>query len=215
MRTVYLIISILCLFAVSGFAEAIIPDIDRVRIAEAFRIGEKLQNEFWPSWSSARSHYFSLTDDQEFLIRHPKPNDEFRSIGYDKMLKSEAFVRPRKFQKDFLATFPAFGMGPVIVVGKAENTSDKTSTRWVFVVMHEHFHQLQYSRPNYFDDVNALNLVYGDTTGMWQINFPFPYKQQTIDANFRDLTSQLLAAYESKDGEDRPAQKLNSYLEAH
>ncbi len=135
-----------------------------------------------------------VTDDHEFLIRHRKPNDEFASIGYDKLLKSEVFVRPRKFQKNFLATFPAFGE-PLIVVGKAENTSDKTSTRWVFVLLHEHFHQLQYSQPDYYSSVNALDLAGGDTTGMWQINYPFPYKDEKVAADFRKLTDKLLAAY--------------------
>lgn len=144
-----------------------------------------------------------ITDEHEFLIRHKKPSDEFTSIGYDKLLKSEVFVRPRKFQKDFLATFPAFDATPVIVVGKAENTSDKTSTRWVFVLLHEHFHQLQYSRPGYFADVNALDLSGGDTTGMWQINYPFPYKDELVAKSFRGLTDSLLAAYEAGNKADR------------
>lgn len=113
-----------------------ISQIDRIRIAEAFRIGKRLQDKLWTDWSKAPFSLLLVTDDHEFLIRHPKPSDEFMSIGYDKLLKSEVFWRPRKYQKNFLATFPAFGRTPVIVVGKAENTTDKTSTRWVFVVLH-------------------------------------------------------------------------------
>ncbi|MEP6789430.1 MAG: hypothetical protein ABJB40_13410, partial [Acidobacteriota bacterium] len=153
----------------SATAAPAIGDIDRVRIAEAFRIGEKVQDRLWAKWHTAPFSLLFVTNDYEFLIRHPKPNDEFTSIGYDKMLKSEVFVRPRKFPTNFLATFPAFDRTPVIVVGKAENTTDKTSTRWVFVLLHEHFHQLQYSRPEYFDEVKTLGLDHGDTSGMWQI----------------------------------------------
>lgn len=180
-----------------------ISSIDRTRIAEAYRIAESVQDGLWKDWSTAPFALLFITDENEFLIRHKKPNDEFTSIGYDKLLKSEVFVRPRKFQKDFLATFPAFDATPVIVVGKAENTSDKTSTRWVFVLLHEHFHQLQYSRPNYYSDVNALDLSGGDTTGMWQINYPFPYKEAAVATGFRDLTDSLLAAYGSRSGPDR------------
>jgi hypothetical protein len=202
MRRIILLVSISFLLFINAHAQAI-AEIDRVRIAEAYRIGEKLQDQLWTDWSTAPFGMLFVTDDHEFLIRHPKPNDEFKSIGYDKLLKSEVFVRPRKFQKNFLATFPAFGGTPVIIIGKAENTSDKTSTRWVFVVLHEHFHQLQYSRPNYFADVNALNLHGGDTTGMWQINYPFPYKEDTVAKQFRGLTDLLLEAYEAKPTEDR------------
>jgi hypothetical protein len=168
---------------------------DRIRIAEAFRIGEKLQDQLWTGWRAAPFSLLFVTDENEFLIRHPKPNDEFRSIGYDKLLRSEVFVRPRKFQPNLLATFPAFGMSPVIVIGKAENTSDKTSTRWVFVLLHEHFHQLQYSQPDYYTRVNALDLSGGDTTGMWQINFAFPYEKTDVAKKFKEASMLLLETY--------------------
>ncbi len=199
------------LFSVAYSAPAI-AEIDRIRIAESYRIGEQLQDQLWPGWSTAPFGILFVTDDHEFLIRHPKPNDEFNSIGYDKLLKSEVFVRPRKFQKSFLATFPAFGPTPVIVVGKAENTSDKTSSRWVAVLLHEHFHQLQYSRPDYFAEVNALDLHGGDTTGMWQINYPFPYANETVVLRFRGLTDSLLKAYEASSKQD-PVATLKTYLE--
>ncbi|MGQ0541828.1 MAG: peroxiredoxin [Blastocatellia bacterium] len=86
-----------------------IPEIDRIRIAEAYRIGERLQDELWTGWSTAPFSILFITHDYEFLFRHPKPNNEFTSIGYDKLLKSEVFVPTRKFQKSFLATFPALG----------------------------------------------------------------------------------------------------------
>lgn len=210
----FLVIFFFLIFPIVAFSQTrpSISDIDRTRIAEVYRVGEKLQNQLWPQWSTAPFGILFITDDNEFLIRHPKPNDEFKSIGYDKLLQSEVFVRPRKFQKSFLATFPAFGATPVIVVGKAENTTDKTSTRWLFVVIHEHFHQLQYSRPNYFTDVNALGLSGGDTSGMWQINYPFPYKKAEVAAKFRELTSKLVEAYEAT-GVDQQ-QKLADYLDA-
>jgi hypothetical protein len=199
------------LFVAHVYPAPAIEAIDRIRIAEAYRIGEKLQDQLWADWSTAPFGILFVTDDHEFLIRHPKPNDEFTAIGYDKLLKSDVFVRPRKFPKNFLATFPAFGPTPVIVVGKAENTADKTSTRWVFVVLHEHFHQLQYSRPNYFADVNALDLSGGDTTGMWQINYAFPYKEEVVAKQFRELTDLLLAAFEANTKQDRE-RTLNTYL---
>lgn len=194
-------------------AEPAIPGIDRIRIAEAYRIGEKIQNKLWDDWDKAPFSLLFITDDHEFLIRHPKPTDEFKSIGYDKLLKSEVFCRPRKFQKNFLATFPAFGSTPVIVVGKAENTMEKTSTRWLFVVLHEHFHQLQYSKPTYFADVNALNLARSDTTGMWQITFPFPYKTEEVADKFRILSDKLIAAYEGRRSTDSKAW-LTDYLKS-
>lgn len=196
--------------AVTGQA---IREIDRVRIAEVYRIADKIQNQIWIGWDKAPFGMLFVDDDYEFLIRHPKPSDEFQSLGYDKLLKSEVFVRQRKFQKHFLATFPAFGSSPVIIVGKAENTTDKTSTRWGFVVLHEHFHQLQLSQPTYFDDVNNLNLARGDNTGMWQLKFAFPYKKKEVAEKFKSLSELLLQAYQAKTRRER-TKTLREYLKA-
>lgn len=189
---------VLLLFLSSVNATFAIEEIDRIRIAEAYRISERIQDQVWAGWSKAPFGILFITDDREFLIRHPKPNDEFASLGYDDLLKSEIFVRPRKFQKNLLATFPAFGSTPLVVIGKAENTAEKTSTRWVFVLLHEHFHQLQYSQPEYYSSVDALDLSGGDTSGMWQINYRFPYKNEKVAADFKVLSTKLLSAYNAK-----------------
>jgi hypothetical protein len=209
-KLVFLISIIISFYSIATPAPAI-EETDRIRISEVYRIGEAFQDQLWPGWSTAPFGILFVTDDYEFLIRHTKPNDEFTSIGYDKLLKSTVFVRPRNFQKNFLATFPAFGSSPVIVVGKAENTTDKTSSRWVAVLLHEHFHQLQYSRPDYYPDVNALDLRGSDTSGMWQINYPFPYKEEGVAKQFRGLADLLLAAYEADTRKARE-DTLKSYL---
>jgi hypothetical protein len=94
----------------------------------------------------------------------------------------------------FLATFPAIrgNVTSTIVVGQAENTWVKTSTPWVLTLLHEHFHQLQDSQPNFYPDVNALGLTGGDQTGMWMLNYPFPYERQDVQEQFGRV-SQLLA----------------------
>ncbi len=189
-----------------------IERIDRIRIAEAFRIGEKLQNKVWNNWGKAPFSLLLIADENEFLIRHPKPSEEFQSIGYDKLLKSEIFFRPRKFQKNFLATFPAFGT-PLIIVGKAENTYVKTSTAWVFTILHEHFHQMQMSQTDYFTGVKALNLSRGDETGMWQLNYPFPYENQVVATEFKKLSELLSETFKTSSKRNRSA-KLDNYLRA-
>jgi hypothetical protein len=58
--------------------------------------------------------------------------------------------------------------------------------------MHEHFHQLQHGQPGYYEAVTALNLSRGDNTGMWMLNYAFPYTDPTIDARFNSIRNQLL-----------------------
>jgi hypothetical protein len=112
---------------------------------------------------------------------------------------------------NLLATFP-IGDAPTIVIGQAENTSKKTSTPWVVTVLHEHFHQLQYSQPNYYPDVTALNLARGDQTGMWMLNYAFPYSDSKVKEQFAVLSRLLATALESDSGDF--ATKLADYLSA-
>ena len=173
-------------------------EVDRTRLAEAFRLSDQLADDLWAGWSKAPLAVLLVTPDKEFLIRHPQPSKDFTSLGYDPKLKSEIFYRDRKFATNLLATFPAVGGISTIVIGQAENTDSKTSTPWVITLMHEHFHQLQDSQPNFFADTNALNLSRGDQTGMWMINYPFPYETPQISQQFSTLVRLLVEAINAK-----------------
>ncbi|HKU74814.1 MAG TPA: hypothetical protein VJR02_12960 [Pyrinomonadaceae bacterium] len=173
-------------------------EVDRTRLAEAFRLSDQLADDLWAGWSKAPLTVLLVTPDKEFLIRHPQPSKDFTSLGYDPKLKSEIFYRDRKFATNLLATFPAVGGISTIVIGQAENTDSKTSTPWVITLMHEHFHQLQDSQPNFFADTNALNLSRGDQTGMWMINYPFPYETLQISQQFSTLVRLLVEAINAK-----------------
>lgn len=185
----------------------VLPEIDRTRLAEAFRLSDQLGDELWAGWSKAPLAVLLVTPEKEFLIRHPQPSKDFISIGYDTKLKSEVFYRDRKFATNLLATFPAVGGISTIVIGQAENTASKTSTPWVITVMHEHFHQLQDAQPNAFKDTEALNLSRGDQTGMWMINYPFPYETPAVSQQFSLLVRLLLEAMKT-------SAKVSDYLAA-
>ena len=188
-----------------------ISDIDRIRLSEAFGIGDKLGNLLWADWDKAPFAVLLVTPDYEFLIRHPKPSSDFVLVNYDPLLKSNVYYRKRTQAVNLLATFPVVGGIPTIVVGQAENTAKKTSTPWVVTVLHEHFHQLQYSRAGYYDDVNALGLTRGDQTGMWMLNYPFPYDWHEMQELFSHLSHSLANVLEAKTKSDFSA-GLATYL---
>jgi hypothetical protein len=185
---------------------------DRIRLAEAFRIGEKLCDKVWDGWSKAPFAVLLVTPEYEFLVRHPQPTKEFAPLGYDALLRSEIYFRKRVFQPNLLATFPAVGGVSTIVIGQPENTDAKTSTRWVVTLLHEHFHQMQDSQPRFYAEVNALGLSRGDQTGMWMLNFPFPYERAEVDRQFSALSRALSEALRSRK-KDFPG-KLSAYLAA-
>jgi hypothetical protein len=187
---------------------------DRTRLIETFRLADRLGDRIWTGWSSAPFAVLLVTPEYEFLIRHPAPSADFTSLGHDRELGSDVFYRRRTMPPSFLATFPAIrgSIVSTIVVGQAENTSAKTSTPWVITLLHEHFHQLQDSQPNFYPDVNALNLARGDQTGMWMLSYPFPYERTDVQTQFAKM-SELLAAAVRANRRDR-AIRVRDYLAA-
>lgn len=214
--TTKLLLALFALLAATnafGQEKPTIPDIDRIRLAEAFRVGDTLGDRVWKDWHKAPFAVLLVTPEHEFLIRHPQPSNDFTLIGYDPVLKSKIYFRRRTQPIHLLATFPAVGAIPTVVVGQAENTAKKTSTPWVITILHEHFHQLQMAQPTYYQDVNALDLSGGDQSGMWQLNFAFPYQDGKISERFSAL-SKLLAETLRTKKKSEFSTKLNDYLKA-
>lgn len=164
---------------------------DRIRLAEAFRLSDQLGDRIWPGWNSAPFAVLLVTPEFEFLIRHDKPTPDFERVGYDELLKSAIYRRPRRFQPNLQATFPAVSGVPTVVIGQLPNTESRDSTEWVAIVLHEHFHQLQISQPGYFKGVAGLELAKGDRTGLWMLNFPFPYAVPEVTSKLGDLSRAL------------------------
>jgi len=170
-----------------------LPAGDAVRIEEFYRLAPEIQGKVWPGWSKSPAPLLLVTPEREFLTRYPEPPKEFTKI------REDLYARPRQFPTGLLATFPAFGPLSVIVIGRPENTEAKTSTPWLFVVMHEHFHQLQDGKPGFYEKVKGLGLAHGDESGMWMLNFPFPYEKPELGASFAHLRDLLLAALNERD----------------
>jgi hypothetical protein len=216
-RTVALALLVVMMFRAAGAQQQSqqqpqLSETDRIRLAEAFRLADFVGNEIWAGWDKAPFAVLLVTPEDEFLVRHPNPSSDFSLIGYDSTLKCKVWVRKRVFQKNLLSTFPAVGGVSTIVVGQAENTAAKSSTPWIVTLLHEHFHQLQDSQPRMYEDVDALNLARGETSGMWMLNYPFPYESADVVSQVTVLSRLLAAAIES--GKPDFNARLAAYLRA-
>jgi hypothetical protein len=171
-----------------------IPREDKIRITEAFRLGSAIQDQIWPGWSRAPFALMLVTSDHEFLLRHPHATNNFDTSGFDTDIDSRVLYRKRLFPTNLLATFPAINAISTIVVGQSANTGVSSSTAWVATILHEHFHQYQQSQPDYFSATQALGLSHGDKTGMWMLNFPFPYDSAEVVKAYTETAHSLLGA---------------------
>jgi hypothetical protein len=176
----------------AGDAQAAIglPNRDRVRLAEGIRLADQLRDDLWPGWRRTTLRVLLVTDSAEFLVGHSQPSADFTRRGYDTLLRREVWTRPRQFSPALLATFPAVSGIPTIVIGSAEQTG-KSSTAWVLTLLHEHFHQWQYSQPGYYAGVARLDLARGDTTGQWMLGYAFPYDSTPVQQAVRRLATAL------------------------
>ncbi|MEK6565695.1 MAG: hypothetical protein AABZ41_03205 [Bacteroidota bacterium] len=163
---------------------------DKVRIKEAMRISELFGEKIWRGIQEAPFALLLVTDSIEFLTNHPAPSKDFLHLGYDAVLGSQVYYRKTVFNKSFLATFPAVNGINTIVVGTPENTGTNTNS-WILSILHEHFHQFVYSGPDYYDAVHRLDLSDGDQTGMWMLNYPFPYSDSAVVLQYRNYTRAL------------------------
>ncbi|MBA2734726.1 MAG: hypothetical protein H0U54_17835, partial [Acidobacteria bacterium] len=69
-----LIVSLLlCTTMLAQEAKPQIARDDRIRMAEAFRMNEKLSDRVWKGWSKTPFAVLLVTPEYEFLVRHPKP----------------------------------------------------------------------------------------------------------------------------------------------
>lgn len=165
---------------------------DRIRITEARRVSAELGDVVWPGLGSMGMPILLVTDSVEFLVGRSGSQDGFGAAGYDSLLGDSVATRARRLDPGLLATFPVAG-APTIVIGTRERTG-KSSTEWVLTVMHEHFHQWQYTRPGYYRGVAGLELSGGDTTGMWMLNYAFPYDSARIQLAVRSWAAALRRA---------------------
>jgi hypothetical protein len=168
-----------------------------VRLAEARRLVHRVCDRLWPGWGGTPFPVLVVGDSAEFLVGREGPAEGFSRLGYDSALGGEVWTRPRRFPPTLLATFPAVGGMPTIVIGSAERTG-KSSTAWVLTVLHEHFHQWQYSQPGYYAGVSRLDLAHGDTTGQWMLEYAFPYDSAPVQRAMRSLATALIHALEAR-----------------
>ena len=179
----------------AALAAPALAEADRAAIVEAARLAAVVGDSLWAGWREVPLAILLVTPEREFLVGHPRPSADFLPLRRDRALGATLHHRARVFPPNLLATFPAVGGIPTIVVGRPAETG-KGATAWALTILHERFHQLQMSRPGYFEGVGGLGLARGDTTGSWMLDYPFPYDDAIVRGRYVDLASHLLRALE-------------------
>lgn len=155
--------------------------------------------DLWPDWDTAPFGVLIVQSDTETLFCHDGPAAGFAPGPDDPATGCSTLSRPRTFPDNLRAAFPAVDGVSTVVIGFPAATG-LTLPAWQATVLHEHFHQWQTSRPGYYQRVEALGLRGDDTTGMWMLNYPFPYAREQVSAGFAEASLALAAAVEARGG---------------
>lgn len=171
---------------------------DKIRIETAIDISNRYGDSIWTGINDFPFTILFVTAEWEYLINHPNPTSDFVEMDSNLINNQKIYFRPRVFSPHLLATFPAINGINTVVVGTPENTGLK-STPWIITLLHEHFHQFQYNSATFHQDALDLGLSGGDETGMWQLNYPFPYRDVNLNKIYLDYTIALQKAVRAID----------------
>lgn len=149
------------------------------RNVELVQIASKLKDAvgevFWEEWKDIPMISLLVEEHYEYVFNYTPLDSSFRQDSL-----SGLYFRPRTQGLDLLATFPLVDWKTTMVLGTPENTAVQSDLHWLLTVIHEHFHQLQYTQPRYFQGSKELALAQGENDYLWPLNFPFPYNNQKV-----------------------------------
>lgn len=178
------------------------PDPRQQVLIETYQtVANRLHDSYWSRWKEIPRHLLLVDDEREYLFGTNYADSTFQDSC------DGIYSRSASMNKHFLATFPYINFQPTIIIGTPENTN-KSPLAWTVTLLHEHFHQLQFSHPKYYAAQKALNLDKGDQTGMWMLNHPFPYEEVEVVKKINEMANNLLRLH----GETAPKKVLTQHL---
>lgn len=181
-------------------------------IAEVRAFATEAGDAIWPGYGTAPFGILLIEAEQETLACQAAP-DGFKAQGRMPTTGCEHFTRAvGRLPASLLAAMPLFGPPSTIVVGTTDSTGLSPGA-WKRTLLHEHFHQWQANLPGYYDRVAALDLAGGDQTGMWMLNFAFPYADPAAVAAHRRAFLALASALEAR-GRPQFGEAFRIYMEA-
>ena len=192
--------------------QATAPDVGG-HLAEIRAFSSKDGERVWTGYGQAPFGFLLIDAKEETLLCRDTAPDGFEPAGTDAKTGCARYTRPRSNLPDtFLAAMPIFGPPAVIVMGTPASTG-RSEASWARTILHEHFHQWQYDLPTYFARTKVLDLHGGDETGMWVLNYAFPYEDAQVVQAFNEASLALSKAVAAR-GTAQFGSSFDAYLAA-
>ncbi|HEX5259092.1 MAG TPA: hypothetical protein VFW35_09985 [Sphingomicrobium sp.] len=178
-------------------APAPAPDVGR-SIAAVRSFAKSAGDKLWHGYGSAPFEFLLVAGDQEELFCRAEAPKGFKAEGTDSASGCARYVRPRTGLPDkLLAALPVFGPPSTIVMGTPQSTG-RSDADWTRTILHEHFHEWQDALPGFYARAANLGLAGSDNSGMWMLNYPFPYSDPAVVSAFNDASHALGVAVDAR-----------------
>ncbi len=174
-------------------------------IAEARAITQSEGDTIWPGFSRTPFPVLFVGQDTSVLFCPDGPATGFTSLGVEPQTQCRLKSRPRQLATDSKATWPAVDGRSTVVIG-APRLTEGNETAWISTLLHEHFHQLQASQPQYINHRKTLELASSDNTRTKVLDLPFPYGDPEVARRFALMGLMLARALSAT--EDNHFQRL-------
>lgn len=192
-----LLLASIAAFSAAPTSPASSPDVGAA-ITQVRSFAASDGDKLWPGYGGAPLGFLLVAGDKEELLCSASVPNGFRPDGTDPASGCARYVRARSGLPDtLLAAMPLFGPPEVIVMGTPQTTG-RPVPDWTRTILHEHFHQWQGSLPQFYARVAALDLTGDDKSGMWMLNFPFPYSEPVVVSAFNDASRALGVAVDAR-----------------
>ncbi|MEM8983891.1 MAG: hypothetical protein AAGC71_12750 [Pseudomonadota bacterium] len=161
-----------------------------VRLAVgAIELSRHHVTDIWPGLSNLGPGFVLVSDDYEtaFCFQAAPGFEPLDTAGtLDCATHRRVRVLPRQLQ----ASLNLFSSEETVVTA-GPSTLGQSDTDWQLLFIHERFHQWQSTLPGYAASIAKLDLAGDDQTGMWMLNYPFPYADPAVNTAFDPVFAQL------------------------
>jgi len=189
------------------------PDVAaREAIHMAQLIGRRAGEKIWKGMAETPFDVLLIEADRETLFCSPNRKD-FPPRKWDPTTHCWMQTRARTQDADSFGETDVFGNGRgIILVGVPPKDPDDLHF-WTALVVHEHFHQLQASKPWFEPESKKLAAVFGGGTGAesWALAYPFPYQREDVNAVFDKMAEAALEFLQARTVEER-SRAASDYL---
>ncbi len=164
-------------------------------IKEAFNLWKTKGEEVWKGWTKIHMPFIYRKKNFEYRINFPSSIKE-KGQFVERIENMDVYGKNIQKKNVVAASKDINNISAVVL--SSPSILEMTKTEWIITAMHEMFHVFQSSSKIYQNKIKNLNIAYGNDAS-WMLNYPFPYKDTSLNTMSHMQGYLLYKIYQSAD----------------